>query len=147
MPEIALTQTSIHLRHGSNIGQPLTRRDGVLKVTGAAKYAGDHHPRGMLYAVLAVSSMRGAALLISMSWPRRRTRAFIHPAPETRNKPPVPSPNDSPPPQHTLGSLGRKRRSRKPTRPQGSITIQWSRMRLLPCGRAIRFRSIRRAKV
>jgi len=57
MPEIALTQTPIHIRHGSNIGQPLTRRDGVLKVTGAAKYAADRHPPGMLYAVLAVSSI------------------------------------------------------------------------------------------
>jgi xanthine dehydrogenase YagR molybdenum-binding subunit len=57
MPEIALTQTPVHVRHGSNIGQPLTRRDGVLKVTGAAKYAADHHPAGMLYAVLAVSSI------------------------------------------------------------------------------------------
>jgi xanthine dehydrogenase YagR molybdenum-binding subunit len=57
MPEIALTQTPVHIRHGSNIGQPLTRRDGVLKVTGAAKYAADHHPPGMLYAVLAVSSI------------------------------------------------------------------------------------------
>jgi xanthine dehydrogenase YagR molybdenum-binding subunit len=57
MPEIALTQTPIHIRHGSNIGQPLTRRDGVLKVTGAAKYAADQHPSGMLYAVLATSSI------------------------------------------------------------------------------------------
>jgi xanthine dehydrogenase YagR molybdenum-binding subunit len=57
MPEIALTQPPIHIRHGSNIGQPLTRRDGVLKVTGAAKYAADQHPSGMLYAVLAVSSI------------------------------------------------------------------------------------------
>jgi xanthine dehydrogenase YagR molybdenum-binding subunit len=57
MPEIALTQSSAHVRHGSNIGQPLTRRDGVLKVTGAAKYAADHHPSGMLYAVLAVSAI------------------------------------------------------------------------------------------
>jgi len=57
MPEIALTQTPIHIRHGSNIGQPLTRRDGTLKVTGAAKYAADQHPPGMLYAVLAVSSI------------------------------------------------------------------------------------------
>jgi xanthine dehydrogenase YagR molybdenum-binding subunit len=57
MPEIALTQTPIHVRHGSNIGQPLTRRDGVLKVTGAAKYAADQHPPGMLYAVLATSSI------------------------------------------------------------------------------------------
>jgi xanthine dehydrogenase YagR molybdenum-binding subunit len=54
MPEITLTPT--HIRHGSNIGQPFTRRDGVLKVTGAAKYAADQHPSGMLYAVLAVSS-------------------------------------------------------------------------------------------
>ena len=57
MPEIALTRTPAHLRHGSNIGQPLTRRDGVLKVTGSALYAADHHPPGMLYAVMAVSSI------------------------------------------------------------------------------------------
>src|SRR5580704_4435961 len=57
MPEIALTQSPIHIRHGSNIGHPLTRRDGVLKVTGAAKYAADQHPPGMLYAVLAVSGI------------------------------------------------------------------------------------------
>jgi xanthine dehydrogenase YagR molybdenum-binding subunit len=57
MPEIVLSQTLAHVRHGSNIGQPLTRRDGVLKVTGAAKYAADEHPPGMLYAVLAVSSI------------------------------------------------------------------------------------------
>ena len=57
MPEIALTQAPAHLRQGSSIGQPLTRRDGVLKVTGAARYAADNHPAGMLYAVLAVSSV------------------------------------------------------------------------------------------
>jgi xanthine dehydrogenase YagR molybdenum-binding subunit len=57
MPEIALTQAPAHVRHGSNIGQPVTRRDGILKVTGAARYAADHHPKGMLYAVLAVSSI------------------------------------------------------------------------------------------
>ena len=42
-------------RQGSNAGQPLTRRDGVLKVTGRATYAADNHPEGMLYAVVAVS--------------------------------------------------------------------------------------------
>jgi xanthine dehydrogenase YagR molybdenum-binding subunit len=42
---------------GSSIGQPLTRREAVLKVTGAAHYAADHHPPGMAYAVLAVSSI------------------------------------------------------------------------------------------
>jgi len=68
MPEIALTQTPVHVRHGSNIGQPLTRRDGVLKVTGAAKYAADHHPAGMLYAVLAVSSIaRGRVAFLDIA--------------------------------------------------------------------------------
>ena len=38
-PEITLAQAPLHVRHGSNIGQPLTRVDGVLKVTGAARYA------------------------------------------------------------------------------------------------------------
>src|ERR1700746_368647 len=68
MPEIALTQTPVHVRHGSSIGQPLTRRDGVLKVTGAAKYAADHHPAGMLYAVLAVSSLaRGRVAFLDVA--------------------------------------------------------------------------------
>lgn len=44
-----------HMRHGSNAGQPITRRDGVLKVTGAARYAADNHPPGMLYAVIAAA--------------------------------------------------------------------------------------------
>jgi xanthine dehydrogenase YagR molybdenum-binding subunit len=57
MPELSLTRDPAHLRHGSSIGQPLTRRDGILKVTGAARYAADHHPADMLYAVLAVSSI------------------------------------------------------------------------------------------
>jgi xanthine dehydrogenase YagR molybdenum-binding subunit len=57
MAEIVLSQTSAHVRHGSNVGQSFTRREGVVKVTGAAKYAADQHPPGMLYAVLAVSSI------------------------------------------------------------------------------------------
>ena len=44
-------------RFGSSAGQPLTRRDGLLKVTGRATYAADNHPEGMLYAVTAVSSI------------------------------------------------------------------------------------------
>jgi len=56
-PEIRLTQAPAHLRHGSNIGQPLTRRDGVLKVKGEARYAADNRPPGMLHAVMAVSSI------------------------------------------------------------------------------------------
>ena len=55
--ELSLNQQPAHIRQGSSIGQPLTRRDGFLKVTGAARYAADNHPPGMLYAVLAVSSI------------------------------------------------------------------------------------------
>ncbi|MBI1219119.1 MAG: molybdopterin-dependent oxidoreductase [Rhodobacteraceae bacterium] len=46
-----------HVRYGSNSGQPLTRRDGILKVTGAATYAADNHPKGLLHAVVAVSTI------------------------------------------------------------------------------------------
>ncbi|HVX77096.1 MAG TPA: xanthine dehydrogenase family protein molybdopterin-binding subunit [Bradyrhizobium sp.] len=56
-PELTLSQSPAHARHGSNIGQPLTRRDGVLKVKGEARYAADNHPPGMLYAVMAVSGI------------------------------------------------------------------------------------------
>jgi xanthine dehydrogenase YagR molybdenum-binding subunit len=56
-PDVSPVHASPHLRHGSNIGQPYTRRDGILKVTGAARYAADNHPAGMLYAVLAVSTI------------------------------------------------------------------------------------------
>src|SRR5271168_1014804 len=67
MSEIALSQAPAHLRHGSNMGQPLTRREGVLKVTGRARYAADNHPHGMLYAVLAVSSIaRGRVIFLDM---------------------------------------------------------------------------------
>jgi xanthine dehydrogenase YagR molybdenum-binding subunit len=57
VPELTLSQSPAHARHGSNIGQPLTRRDGVLKVKGEARYAADNHPSAMLYAVMAVSSI------------------------------------------------------------------------------------------
>jgi xanthine dehydrogenase YagR molybdenum-binding subunit len=68
MPEIALTQAPAHIRHGSNIGQPLTRSEGVLKVTGAARYAADNHPPGMLYAVMAVSSIaRGRVTFLDVA--------------------------------------------------------------------------------
>jgi xanthine dehydrogenase YagR molybdenum-binding subunit len=67
MPEIILTQAAAHVRHGSSIGQPLTRRDGVLKVKGEARYAADNHPAGMLHAVLAVSSIaRGRVTFLDL---------------------------------------------------------------------------------
>ena len=72
MPEISLTQNPAHARHGSNIGQPLTRRDGILKVTGAARYAADNHLPGMLHAVLAVSSIaRGRVTFLDVQAAKR----------------------------------------------------------------------------
>ena len=72
MPELVLTQSPAHLRHGSNIGQPLTRRDGVLKVKGEARFAADNHPPGMLYAVLAVSSIaRGSVTFLDVEAAKR----------------------------------------------------------------------------
>jgi xanthine dehydrogenase YagR molybdenum-binding subunit len=56
-------QTPAHIRHGSNIGQPMTRREGVLKVTGAAAFAADNHPDGMLHAVMAVSTIAKGRVL------------------------------------------------------------------------------------
>jgi xanthine dehydrogenase YagR molybdenum-binding subunit len=71
-PEAMLMPASPHVRHGSNIGQPLTRRDGLLKVTGQARYAADNHPAGMLYAVLAVSSIaRGRVTSLDVAAAKR----------------------------------------------------------------------------
>jgi xanthine dehydrogenase YagR molybdenum-binding subunit len=55
MPETLSARAAPHLRQGSHVGQPQTRLDGLLKVTGRASYAADHHPTGLLHAVLAVS--------------------------------------------------------------------------------------------
>ncbi|MFE1601141.1 xanthine dehydrogenase family protein molybdopterin-binding subunit [Methylobacterium sp. ID0610] len=58
----------VRLRQGSNLGQPLTRREGRLKVTGAAHYAADHHPDGMLHAVLATSTIaRGRVVSLDVA--------------------------------------------------------------------------------
>ena len=55
-------------RYGASIGQPLTRRDGLLKVTGQARYAADNHPPGMLHAALAVSSIaRGRVTFLDVA--------------------------------------------------------------------------------
>ena len=72
MPEISLTKDTAHARHGSNIGQPMTRRDGILKVRGEARYAADNHPPGMLHAVLAVSSIaRGRVSFLDVAAAKR----------------------------------------------------------------------------
>ena len=40
-----------------NIGDPIERRDGGAKVTGAAKYAYEHRVRGVVYGVLVTSNI------------------------------------------------------------------------------------------
>lgn len=72
MSELNLTTAPVHVRHGSNIGQPLTRRDGVLKVKGQATYAADNHPPGMLFAVIAASSIaRGRVTSLDVAAAKR----------------------------------------------------------------------------
>ena len=74
-PEIRLAQAPAHARHGSNIGQPLTRREGVLKVKGEARFAADNHPPGMLHAVLAVSQIaRGRVTFLDVAAAKRHPR-------------------------------------------------------------------------
>lgn len=54
-----------HVRLGSSAGQPLTRRDGIQKVTGTAPYAGDARPDGVLHAVTATATIaRGRVLTL-----------------------------------------------------------------------------------
>jgi xanthine dehydrogenase YagR molybdenum-binding subunit len=68
MPLETASPIAPYRRHGSNAGQPLTRRDGELKVTGRATYAADNHPAGMLYAVTAVSGIaRGRVTSLDVS--------------------------------------------------------------------------------
>src|ERR1700732_3288115 len=88
MPEITLAQAAPHTRHGSNIGQPLTRRDGVLKVTGGARYAADNHPPGMLHAVLAVSSIaRGRVTFLDV--PAAKAHPGVVEVMTPANRPPL----------------------------------------------------------
>ncbi|MFC2968525.1 xanthine dehydrogenase family protein molybdopterin-binding subunit [Acidimangrovimonas pyrenivorans] len=51
MPDVTPLPAALPQRMGSNAGQPLTRQDGLLKVTGRATYAADNHPEGLLHAV------------------------------------------------------------------------------------------------
>lgn len=62
-------------RFGSNAGQPLTRREGALKVTGQAHYAADNHPEGMLYAVIATAKIaRGRVTSLNVEAARQHPR-------------------------------------------------------------------------
>ncbi|WMS41384.1 xanthine dehydrogenase family protein molybdopterin-binding subunit [Acuticoccus sp. MNP-M23] len=57
-----------HVRLGSSAGQPATRHDGPLKVTGAATFAADNRPDGLLYAVLATAGIaRGRVTFMDLA--------------------------------------------------------------------------------
>src|ERR1700751_3059686 len=68
MAETPQVEIAPNRRQGASFGQPLTRRDGLLKVTGQARYAADNHPPGMLHAALAVSSIaRGRVTFLDLA--------------------------------------------------------------------------------
>ncbi|MFC7610438.1 xanthine dehydrogenase family protein molybdopterin-binding subunit [Teichococcus aestuarii] len=74
------------MRHGSSIGQPVTRRDGLLKVTGQARFAADNHPAGLLHAVLAVSRIaRGRVAALDL--PAARAHPGVVEVMVTANRP------------------------------------------------------------
>lgn len=82
MPEV------LRMRHGSSIGQPITRRDGALKVTGQARYAADNHPPGMLHAALATSRIaRGRVAFLDVEAARAHPGVVEVMTPE--NRPPL----------------------------------------------------------
>lgn len=85
-------------RYGSNAGQPLTRRDGLFKVTGRATYAADNNPEGLLYAVTAVSSIaRGRVTSLDVAAARAHPGVVEVLTPE--NRPPLAhNPDDKMPP-------------------------------------------------
>ena len=74
MPPEHVSSPTPHQRFGSNAGQPITRRDGRLKVTGRATYAADNMPDGLLYAVAAVSSVaRGRVVFLDVESAKKHT--------------------------------------------------------------------------
>jgi xanthine dehydrogenase YagR molybdenum-binding subunit len=88
MVELALSTNPAHARHGANSGQPLSRVDGPLKVTGRAPYAADRKPDGLLYAALAVATIsRGRVASLNVA------AAKAHPGVvevmTTANRPPI----------------------------------------------------------
>jgi len=85
MSDMIMPSAPVHLRQGSSIGQPLTRRDGVLKVTGQARFAADNHPAGMLHAVMAISSIaRGRVIALDVAAARAHPGVVEVMTPENR---------------------------------------------------------------
>ena len=60
------------------VGAPLPRRDGALKVTGAARYAADHHSERMLHGVLVGAQAPAGRLLSIEGAAARRLPGVTH---------------------------------------------------------------------
>ena len=77
-----------HVRLGSNAGQSMTRRDGVLKVTGRAPYAADRQPERLLHAVVATAGIaRGRVTRLDTEAAEAHARVVKVYTP--RNRPPL----------------------------------------------------------
>ncbi|EBA07236.1 xanthine dehydrogenase family protein molybdopterin-binding subunit [Sagittula stellata] len=87
---------SPQVRFGSNAGQPVTRRDGIAKVTGAATFAADNLPDGLLHAVYVPATVargRVASLDVAAAEAHTGVTKVYTPA----NRPPLQgSPDDKP---------------------------------------------------
>ncbi|WP_205589600.1 xanthine dehydrogenase family protein molybdopterin-binding subunit [Chachezhania antarctica] len=84
------------IRFGSNAGQPLTRRDGIAKVTGTATFAADNLPDGLLHAVyLPATIARGRVTKLDVDAARAHPGVVAVYTPE--NRPPLQGdPDDKP---------------------------------------------------
>ena len=49
----------------SYIGQPMTRVDGRAKVTGAAKYAAEHHAHDLAHGVVITSAIARGRITVT----------------------------------------------------------------------------------
>lgn len=88
MPENPLEEEVAAALQRSSMGQPMTRRDGVFKVTGAARYAADNHPEGMLHAVMVVSTVaRGR--VFSLDVPAAKAHRGVVDVMTPANRPPL----------------------------------------------------------
>ena len=88
MAETAQAGFAPQRRHGASIGQPLTRRDGFLKVTGQARYAADNRPPGMLHAVLAVSGI-ASGRVTALDLPAAKAHPGVVEVMTPANRPPL----------------------------------------------------------
>ncbi|WP_346895346.1 xanthine dehydrogenase family protein molybdopterin-binding subunit [uncultured Roseibium sp.] len=96
MSEITPLPTAMPTRMGSNSGQPVNRRDGILKVTGRAPYAADARPEGLLHAVYAAATI-GRGRVTSLNVDAAKAHPGVVEVITPANRPPLAQdPDDKP---------------------------------------------------